>query len=363
MPKLLTPGPVEVPRPVLEAMLRAPKYHRDREFREFFSRLREKLLKLSRGAAEVAVLAGSGTTAVDASVWSLIERGERVLALVWGEFGERMLDSAIRRGAIVDVMRAPAGSVVDESSVLEKLESGLYSSLILVHNESSTGVVYSQLETLARRSRDLGVKVIVDSVSGFAGARIENSWGITAIATSSQKALAAPPGVGLVFLSEEGVGEVEKKGRSAPPMLDLSMYVEYSRRVSETPFTPALPILSALDAAVDLVLSAGLERYIEEHYRRAGFLYERLAEAGLEPLPESPSIRSPTITAFKTPIDSKIVVESVLKRGYKIAQGMREFKDKIVRIGVMGDVTLSDLEVVASTIAEVVAGRGLRGSE
>ncbi|MEM0340876.1 MAG: alanine--glyoxylate aminotransferase family protein [Acidilobaceae archaeon] len=354
MPKLLTPGPVEVPRPVLEAMLKAPKYHRGREFREFLSRLTDKLLKLSRGAEEVALLAGSGTTAVDASVWSLIRPGEKVLALVWGEFGERMLESVRRRGATVDIMKAPMGKVVRLSDVIEKLEDEPYESLVLVHNESSTGVAYAYLESLARKARDLGVKVIVDSVSGFSGVPIENSWGVTAIATSSQKALAAPPGVGLVFLSEEGVKVAEKVGPTAPPLLDLSLYVNYYRKVRETPFTPALPVLAALEVAVDLILTKGLEKHIEEHRERSEFLYRELEKIGLHALPEIAEIRSFTITAFKTPIDSKIIAEAVLKRGYLIAQGMKELKDKAIRIGVMGDVSLDDLSNVISAIAEVL---------
>ena len=356
MLKLMTPGPVQVPREVLEAQLAAPPYHRSAEFRELMASLREDLLALSRGAHEVALLAGSGTTAVDAMVWSLLRPGDRVLAVVNGEFSERMAASAAARGAVVDVIRAEPGGAPDPAEVVGAVRRGGYKAVILVRSETSTGVLYP-VKGLAEELSAMGVELLVDDVSGFVGNEINMDWGVTALATCSHKALAAPPGVGIVLLSEGAARALRARPPGVPSSIDLSLYIEFSSRL-ETPFTPPLTVLSALRAALHRVKRVGLENFIEAHRSRSLLLYELLTKVGFEPLPASASLRSNTVAALRSPVGSGPVIEAARRRGYLISPGMGALRDEVVRVGTMGDITEDDVRSLAAAIREVLEGAG-----
>lgn len=335
----------EISRPVVS--------HRSQEFREILSDVVEGLTRIfGLDSGNIAVLAGSGTTAVDAMIWSLVSPGDEILALVHGEFGRRAVASAEMRGAKVEVLEAPLGKVVDPELVKERIEEGEYTHLLLVHNETSTGVAYRQLARVAEAAKDRGMLVLVDAVSGLGGEELHMSrWHLDAVASCSHKALASPPGVSFVALSDEAVNGLRGE---LPPILDLRRYVDFYAGRKETPFTPAVNNLYALRRALELIINMGIDAYVELHRRKASLLYRELPRLGLPPLPDEP-VRSNTVTVFRTgDMNAKEVVSLLLERGFRIASGMKDSAKHLIRIGTMGNTSLEDLRELIDLLSEVI---------
>lgn len=357
MARLFTPGPVMVPRDVLTSSSDQVVSHRGPEFRGLLEHLTRGLARIFDTDGDVYVLSGSGTTAVDAMAWSLVRPGEKVLVPVYGEFCRRLADTLARRGAKVTRLDTMPGEAPEPDVILGELETSGYDALALVHNETSTGLAYRWIRELARRASQMGVKVLVDTVSGLGGEEFSIRWGIWAAASCSHKALAAPPGASFVALSREAVEDLEKRGTPnlTPPILDLSRYRVFLKNRGETPFTPPITVLYALRQAVDRVLKIGVEASVKAHASRASTLYRKLPRLGLKPLVRESGLRSNTVAAFKTGrLKASKIKELLEDRGFIIATGMGELRDSVVRIGVMGDLTVEDVEGLIAAMEEVL---------
>ena len=356
---LFTPGPVKVAPHVLEEMAKSLISHRGREFQELYTettRILEDISHTPQGGHALLV-PGSGTTAVDAMVMSLLTPNDRVLVPVWGEFGERLATTVSLSGAETIVKEYPPGTAPPVEELVEYAERYNVTAVALVHNETGTGLAYRGLEELARKLRGLGVRLLVDSVSGFAGEAIRVDWGIHAMATCTHKALWAPPGLGIVIISPEAAEALEREPPTrAPASIDLARYLKFKTQRRETPFTPPVNVMRALRRALaDIVEEGGVERRIETHARRAEVLY-RLEEEGAEPLVRDRVLRSNTVVALRTHTDATRVKETLEARGFVVAAGMGALKKTIVRIGTMGAHSMEVVERLAEAVREAIVG-------
>jgi len=357
-PLLLTPGPVRVHPRVLAAASKQMISHRSSEFRALFSELEDMLRRVHVSQrASVAILAGSGTTAVDAMVYSLVEPGDRVLLLSFGEFGERLRETLESRGALVDAVEAELGSAPSASEVARALENASYKALFTVYNETSTGARLTELASVAREAKKRGALVCVDAVSALAGEPLfMDEWGIDAVASCSHKNIGAPPGVAFVALSEEAAS-VACRTRGKPLSLDLCKYSESAKR-SETPFTPAISTLYALREALDILLSEeGLEARWARIARLSTRLYAEAERLGLRPFPK-PRARANAVAALELPPGLKAsgVSEALRKRGVIVATGMGSLKEKILRVGVMAYVGDGEISRFLEALSKALGG-------
>ncbi len=334
---LLTPGPVMLHPEVLASLSRQVVSHRSEAFRRELDRLREGIERIAGGGTAL-VLTGSGTLAVESMAWSLAGPGDVALVVSHGEFGERLVDTLRRRGVTVEVLRPRApGEAVPLEEALARLERGIYSVVALVYTETSMGLSYREAEKLAEEARARGARVLVDAVSAFAGERVPRPGVVDAVATASQKALAGPPGLGFVVVGEEAAGLLRRRPPSGVPnYLDLAKVLRFHEERRETPYTPAVNLVYAMNRAVELILEHGVDAWIERHRARAEKVYRAAAEAGLEPLVKSPGHRAWTVAALRTPLDSAAVAEALLRRGIRVARGMGELKSSVIRVSTMG---------------------------
>ncbi len=353
MPLLMTAGPVECCPRVLEACSKKMISHRGPEFRKLFNSIEERLNKFLR-ASFTAIIAGTGTTAVDAMCWSLVARGEKVAVVIHGEFGERMAETLRRRGAKVIELRANPGRWVPLERLREVLDEGV-DAVALVHNETSTGLLYAELSEIAEECSKRGVKLLVDTVSSAFGEHLDlPNRGTWAIAYASHKALAAPPGACFVSMSSEAVEELGKMRLDVPLLLDLSRYIEFAKKL-ETPYTPPISVLWGVEEALNIIEETGLRNWIEAHRERASILYQKLPELGLEPLVKDSKHRSNTVAAFLHPRACEIV-EELRIRGFIVSRGMGSLKNKALRIGVMGCIGVDDVQRLVEELESIVKG-------
>ena len=351
---LLTPGPVEVGEHVLRAMMKPPISHRSPEFSRLLEGIVERLKKIYSTQGYVAILPGGGTTAVDAMVHSFVGRKSRVLAVVAGEFGERIAETARRAGAQVDVVSFSWGDPARIEAIEGMVDASFYDAVLVVHNETSTGMLQSDLRELARRLCGRVGSILVDAVSSLGAAELRvDEWCLDAVASASHKALASVPGVSFVAVGEESL---EKMSGSPALGLDLRTFIRFYEEKRQTPYTPAINALYALDKALDAVEEVGLNAWINMHRERASIVYGEALRRGIEPLVRLERYRSPTVAVFRVPqgIDAGRIVKGLAERGFIVGRGMGPLRDTTIRVGLMGAITEEDLVEAVKGVADIV---------
>jgi len=263
-------------------------------------------------------------------------------------------------GLEVERMVMPWGRPHDPEEVRQRLGDGGFDAVTVVHSETSTGLL-QPLEEIARvtASHD-DVLLLVDAVTSLAGAPVlTDRWALDFVLTGSQKALAIPPGLAL------GVASPTMMGRAAAApakgvYFDLVAFEENLKKL-QTPNTPAVSLLHALDLQLQRILEEGLEARWDRHRamaeRCAGWVCHMREERDMEvDVLAPPGYRSPTVTCVRLPerVKGSDVVAALKQRGWTIGAGYGKMKDEAVRIGHMGDHTLEGLEALLAALEEVL---------
>lgn len=338
---LLIPGPVDVPDAVLSASAYVQN-HRSQEFRDIVRGSSEMMNRIADSSATV-ITTGSGTTAVESMLYSMIPRGEGVLAVQFGEFGARLVESMQRHGINVDVLRKEFSDTLTVDELSQRIsDNKAIKTVCLIHNETGNGTSLHNLKELAKEAKSLGKKVLVDSVSGFGGLEVRaNSWGIDAIASCSQKGLASVPGLGMVSLSEEGLGYVLKDA-DVPKYMDLSVSLKFLEK-DETPYTPSTGSFRALHTALKIAEEEGIENRWIRHAKAASFVRGKIQEGGAQMYGRSENY-SDTVLAFKPSIPVADLISKLKEKDIQVSKGMKDFADKMVRVGLLGVVSSEKIE-------------------
>ncbi len=237
MSPLFVPGPVDVDPEVLNAQTRPMVPHRSAEFESVFHAAEKKMRQLFGTQYRVFITASSGTGLHEAAVRNFAQ--SRILSCANGAFGNRWYDVAVTNGKQADKLEAEWGQPIDPEAVAQALKSNNYEILTIVHNETSTGMENPVAEVAAAvKAVSPETLVCVDAVSSLSGTKFEmDAWGVDFMLTSSQKALALPPGLGFAATSDralERAQTIENRGW----YFDL-VRLEKHRVNNSTPATPA----------------------------------------------------------------------------------------------------------------------------
>jgi predicted phosphoserine aminotransferase len=354
MARLFIPGPTDVHPDVLTAQTRPLIGHRGAEFTALFGGLQEKLRRIFQTAGPVFVSTSSGTGLQEAAVRNCISR--RVLCCANGAFAERFRDVAQANGKQAVTLSFPWGQAVKPEAVLQALAAGGFDALTVVHNETSTGVV-SRLDELAVRVRERfpEVLLLVDAVSSLGGDRLDfDALGLDVLLTSSQKCLAAPPGLALAAVSERALARARRvEGRGV-----YFDFLEFEKNLAkrQTPTTPAITLVRALDAAADRILAEGLTERFERHAALAARVQAWAAER--HGLFAEEGFRSRTVTCVRNVrgVEVKALNAFLKERGMQLSDGYGPIKGKTFRIAHMGEIGLNDLEQLLAAVDAFCAG-------
>jgi aspartate aminotransferase-like enzyme len=230
-----------------------------------------------------------------------------------------------------------------------------------VHSETSTGVLNPIAELTAAAHARGDIAVLVDSVTGVAGAPLETDrWKLDFVLTGSQKALALPPGLALGVATEALLA----RARSNTSRGIYFDFVEFEKSIAanQTPNTPALSLLYALAMQAERIDAEGIEARWARHAamaQRAWTWVDEMRERGIAlTLPVAERFRSPTVTCIALPpgANSAPIVAELKKRGFVIGAGYGKMKESQMRIGHMGDHTVAELDVLLDTLADVLRG-------
>jgi serine---pyruvate transaminase len=354
---LLTPGPTPVPPEVLAAIAQPVVHHRSPDFRPVYERCLARLRDVFRTQQEVLMFGASGTGAMESAIANLCTRGDRVLVVTAGSFGERW--AAIAAAYELDVQRLEYawGEVPAAEDVAARLrELGGAKAVFITHSETSTGVV-CDLQALAAAANEAEALSVVDAVSSLGAVPVEtDAWQLDGVVSGSQKALMTPPGLAAVAVSERAWA-----GRGDAPRFYFDW--ERTRKAQaalDAPFTPPVSLVAGLDVALGLLLDASLEAAFERHVRLGRACREGAKAMGLELFsPDDDS--SAVVTAIRAPegIDATEVVRELRDRfGITIANGQAQLKGKIFRIGHIGYFDVFDITTALAAVELVLADLG-----
>jgi serine---pyruvate transaminase len=351
---LMTAGPTPLPPAVSQVMAEPLTYHRAPAFIEVYARVLKRLKDVFRTANEVQLFASSGTGALESAVANLVRPGEPALVASCGKFGERWFELCQAYGAETIHWETEWGRKIDPAGLDERLTANPGVELVFTtFSETSTGVV-NDIRELTEVAHRHGALIAVDAVSGLGAVPLpQDDWGVDVVAAGSQKALMAPPGLAFTSASEAALERAaQSPGRR--------YYFDWARTVSgqrkdppDSPFTPAVSLVRALDVALGMIEAEGLEQVYERHALLGRAAREAAKGLELELLGGVADENANVVTAIALPeaIDGGKVPKLMRDRyGITIAGGQGKLKGRIARIAHCGYFGAFDIIVTFSAL-------------
>jgi 2-aminoethylphosphonate-pyruvate transaminase len=344
---LLNPGPVNLSERVRRALLKPDLCHRETEFSLLQQAIRDKLLAiyaLSGQEWAAVLMTGSGTSAMESMLSSLVPADGKVLVIENGVYGERLTRIAAIHNIAHTRLHYDWGAAIQPQALAAALanEPGI-SHVAVVQHETTTG----RLNDIARiaeicTARDVGL--LVDGVSSFGAEAISFAdWNINACAATANKCLHSIPGTSFVIVRRASLQQENLVQRSL--YLDLNTYLA-AQDNGGTPFTQSVQSFYALDEALsEHADEGGWTRRRQAYRSKMDLVRNGLMAYGIKPLLE-PDLCSCVLNAFLLPpgMDYTTLHDGLKQQGFVIYAGQGDFARQLFRISVMGTSTLDDMQ-------------------
>jgi 2-aminoethylphosphonate-pyruvate transaminase len=351
---LFTPGPLTTSESVKAAMMR-DLGSRDREFLEIVRDIRKRLLAIGGaqgGDYECVLMQGSGTFAVESVISSVIPRGGRLLVLVNGAYGRRIVQMARVHGIEVQVLESPENQKILASDVRQHLAAAPgITHVAVIHCETTTGIVNPIVE-IGEAVKDAGALYIVDAMSSFGAIPVSlANASIDFLVSSANKCIEGVPGFGFILARRAALEGARGHARS----LSLDLHAQWAGLEGDGQFrfTPPTHALLAFHQALNELdaeggVAARSARYQENHR----VLAEGMAALGFEPY-LSQEDQSCIITTYRYPADPGFSFEDFYSRlselGFVIYPGKLS-QAPCFRIGTVGRLNSEDIKGLLAAI-------------
>lgn len=339
--KLFIPGPVEIAPEILAAMATPMIGHRMPEYARLHKGVTDKLKKLMFTDSRVFLATSSAFGVMEGAVRNLVAK--RCANFCNGAFSDKWHDVTKRCGKEADAFKADWGKPITPEMVDKALACGKYDAMTLIHNETSTGVM-SPLPEIAEVLRNYpDVVSIIDTVSSMSALKIPlDELGIDCCIFGVQKAFALPPGLAVFTANEKALNRAKTvEGRGY-----YFDFIEFAANDDKdnTPSTPCISQIYAMDRQLDRIFAEGLENRWERHRTLAQLVRSWVKERGYRFFPEEPYL-SMTLTCAR---NTKGTDLSTLKKrlgdaGFAFDDGYGKIKGETFRIAHMGDTQPDDV--------------------
>lgn len=347
-----TVGPVQSSDRVREIGAENVPYFRTPEFSEIILE-NEALVKKFAGAKDSAraiFITGSGTASMEASVMNVFTKEDKVLVINGGSFGQRFVD-------ICRIHHIPYTEIIPEEWMgitkedLEIYDGKGYTGFLVNIDETSKGVLYD-IKIISDFCKKNNIFLVVDSISSFLCDPLNmTEMDVQVLITGSQKALACPPGVSVIVLSEKAVKRIEENTVESL-YFDLKLALKNGER-GQTPFTPAVGTLLQIHARLlEIEEKGGVQSEIDRVTELAEDFRANIVELPFEivskALPNAVTALHPT-TALATDIFT------VLKDEYGIwvCPNGGELAETIFRVGHIGNLTKADNKILIDALFDM----------
>jgi alanine-glyoxylate transaminase/serine-glyoxylate transaminase/serine-pyruvate transaminase len=361
---LQIPGPTNVPDRVLRALSQPTIDHRGPEFARMTGEILEGLQRLVKTSGKVVIYPSSGTGAWEAALVNTLSPGDQVLMFETGHFATMWRNVASKLGLQAEFLPGDWRRGVDPARIEAKLAEDrgkVIKALIVVHNETSTGVV-SRLAEVRKAVDRAGHPALfmVDTVSSLALTDYRHDeWGVDVTVSSSQKGLMLPPGLGINAISDKALS-ASKSARLPRSYWDWQSMITANQN-GFFPYTPATNLLFGMRESLRMILEEGLEKIIGRHDRFGEATRRAVRTWGLEVNCLNPAEYSNSVTAVRVPEghDADGLRKRILdKFNLSLGNGLGKLQGKVFRIGHMGD--FNEL-MLAGTLSGVEMGLALSG--
>lgn len=351
--KLFIPGPIDVSEDVLLKMSTQMIGHRSKEVSSLQKSISDKLQKILCTESTILLSTSSGTGLMEGSIRSCTLKRAAVFSS--GAFGDRWYKIAEANNVPADIYKVELGKVIEPQMVDKVLSTGKYDLIAVTHNETSTGIKnpIDEIGEIVKKYDD--VIYCVDGVSSVGGTKIEvDKIGIDIIITSVQKALGLPPGMAICTLSQKAIQRAKKVPFRGMYFDLLAMYEYIIKKNYQYPSTPSISHMYALDYQLDKILKEGLENRYNRHEEMARLVREWAKKYFKIFADENYLSNTLTVIENTKGINVNDLNLKLGERGFQIANGYGDLKEKTFRISHMGDYTVDDLYELLNNIEDIL---------
>ncbi len=355
--KLHIPGPVEVSEKTFRAFRTPMIGHRGQGFKDLYAKLQPQLQQLLYTRQLVYISTSSAWGVMEGAIRNLVAK--KVLNCMCGAFSDKWFDVSKRCGKDAEALQVPWGSPIRADAVDQKLATGEFDAVTVIHNETSTGVMSPLEEIAALKRKYPDVMFIVDCVSSLTAVKVEfDKLGIDVVLAGTQKAFAMPPGLTVFTCSPAALAK-------AAPAKDRGYYfdlVEFQKNAEQsmTPSTPSIGHVYALESKLEDMFAEGLEARYARHRKLAQMTRDWAARHGFTLFPER-GYESVTLTCVSNGarpggrvVDVPKLQKLVKDRGFLIDGGYGKIKGATFRISNMGDETEASMGRLYAALDEAM---------
>lgn len=346
--KLFAPGPVNTSARVKNVMRYPDICHRTRDFEELYQDLKNNIFKLFKVTPmdySACVISGSGTASNEAVISSVVSDNKEILLISNGEFGYRIADIVKTYRLKLRHLEFGWGKYPDLNVIEDVLRRHKDIQLIaMVYHETSTGMI-NPVHEVGMLAEKYGKVYFVDAISAVGSEDVDlNRDNIDFCTGVPNKSIAGLPGVSFVCVKKESIKRLSDiKPRNV--YLDLRKHLKIGDEINQTPNTPSVYIMLALNEALKELFDEGLENRIKRYKEDAEIIRTGLKEMELEFLLKDEDHMSNTVTSVFLPERIKAVefVSKIDEEGYVIYLGKGPLLEKnMIQVANMGQIYPDD---------------------
>ncbi len=352
--KLFIPGPIAVSPSTYAAMARPMIGHRSSEFVNLYQSMQPRLQALFGTKDPVYLSTSSAWGVMEGAVNNVCRR--KVLNCMCGAFSDKWNDVSLRGGHEAGALQVEWGQPIEPEALEKALKADSYDAVTIIHNETSCGMMNPLPQLMEVLKRFPEVISIVDTVSSFSTMPIpKDKLGIDILITGSQKALALPPGLALISVSERALKRAaEQKNRGY--YFDLLEF-QANHEKGMTPSTPCVALIFALDGKLQEIEAEGIQNRYDRHAANNALVHAWVKEHGFELFPK-PGYASVSLSCVKNTREIDLPkLNKILREEFKmvIDGGYGKLKGKTFRISNMGDETSATMKELLDNLTNIIA--------
>ncbi|MBS5335412.1 MAG: alanine--glyoxylate aminotransferase family protein [Anaerovoracaceae bacterium] len=350
---VMIPGPTPVVKSIQDQMGREIQAFGDPRFVADYRNLIADLGKLLNCSGKTFPLAGTGTLAMEMAIANTTKRGDSVLIISHGFFGDRFIDICRRKGLDTDVLASEWGTTVPLADIEMKLKEKKYAAITVSHVDTATGV-RADIEEIGKLIDSVSPETvyIVDGVAATGGEFADvDSMKIDVLFTGSQKAFGVSPGMFVLWVGNKALARRKALGTIPEYYVDFEKWIPIMDEPSKYFATPAVNLIWAMKEATKIISEEGYKERYYRHKKNAEAMQTALESMGFRILAEREH-RAVTLSNLIYPegVEDSSFRSTLYEEGITVAGGLGEYAGRMFRLGHMGNIDINDEVAVLGVI-------------
>ena len=343
--RVMIPGPTPVIESIRYQMGRDMQAFGDPSFVKDYKDLIEGLGELYACNGQCFPLAGTGTLAMEMAISNATKAGDNVLIVSHGYFGDRFIEICARKKLQYDILASEWGQIVPVDEIRAQLKKKPYAAITISHVDTSTGV-RAPIEAIGQMMVEFPETIyILDGVAATGGEFADmHAMNIDVMFTASQKAFGVCPGMFVLWANKKSLQRRKDLGLIPEYYVDYEKWLPIMQDPAKYFATPAINLVWAMKASMEILRSEGLKARYERHEINARAVQKAFESLGFKVLAEAHH-RAVTLSNLVYPegVPDMPFRNAMLEQGVNVAGGLGPYAGKMVRVGHMGNIDESDL--------------------